>query len=132
MASADEVQAGVSRDVEAGDVAQRIAERVGGRAGASAVFGDAVEQPGVTVIPVAKAKWGFGAGSGEGVESGSGGGGGAMVSPIGFIEVRHDGARFVPIRDLRTTALQVAAATCLLGWMMRRRYGGALGFAGDP
>jgi uncharacterized spore protein YtfJ len=122
MASADEVKASLSRDVEAGDVAQRIAERVGDRARVSVVFGDAVEQAGVTVIPVAKAKWGFGAGSGgEGANEGSGGGGGAMVSPIGFIEVRHDEARFVPIRDLRTTALQLTAATCLLGWMMRRR-----------
>ena len=122
MASADEVKAGLSADVEAGDIAQRIAERVGLRARAEAVFGEPVEQSGVTVIPVAKASWGFGGGSGgEGVNQGSGGGGGAMVSPIGFIEVRQNDARFVPIRDVRTTALQLAAATWMLGLMIRRR-----------
>jgi uncharacterized spore protein YtfJ len=122
MASTDEVKAGLSQDVDAGDVAQRIGDRVGVRARVSAVFGDPVEQAGVTVIPVAKARWGFGGGSGgEGENQGSGGGGGALVSPIGFIEVRQGEARFVPIRDLRTTALQLAAATCLLGWMMRGR-----------
>jgi uncharacterized spore protein YtfJ len=122
MPSADEVKAGLSQDIEAGDIAQRIAERVGLRARASAVFGDPVERSGVTVIPVAKATWGFGGGSGgEGVNEGAGGGGGAMVSPIGFIEVRETEARFVPTRDVRTTALQFAAAACLLGWMARRR-----------
>jgi uncharacterized spore protein YtfJ len=122
MASADEVKADLSQEVEGADVAQRIAERVGLRARVSAVFGDPVEQSGVTVIPVAKATWGFGGGSGgEGVNHGAGGGGGAMVSPIGFIEVRGGDARFVPIRDVRTTALQLAAATCVLGWMLRRR-----------
>jgi uncharacterized spore protein YtfJ len=118
---AEEVRAEVSRDIEAGDIGQRIAERVGLRARAAAVFGDPVEQAGVTVIPVAKATWGFGGGSGgEGENQGSGGGGGAMVAPIGFIEVRSDGARFVPIRDLRTNALQLTAAAVLLGWIVRR------------
>src|SRR3954463_14420285 len=122
MASVDESKAGLTQDVEGADIAQRIAERVGLRARASAVFGDAVERSGVTVIPVAKATWGFGGGSGgEGVNEGSGGGGGAMVSPVGFIEVRETEARFVPIRDLRTKALQMAAATCVFGWMRRRR-----------
>jgi uncharacterized spore protein YtfJ len=122
MARAEEVKTGLSQDVEAGDIAQRIAERVGLRARAEAVFGEPVEQSGVTVIPVAKASWGFGGGSGgEGVNQGSVGGGGALVSPIGFIEVRQNDARFVPIRDVRTTALQLAAATCMLGLMIRRR-----------
>src|SRR4051812_127034 len=122
MPSADEVQAGLSQDVEAGDIAQRIAERVGLSARASAVFGDPVERSGVTVVPVAKATWGFGGGSGgEGVNEGAGGGGGAMVSPIGFIEIRETDARFVAIRDLRTTALRLVAAAGVLGWMLRRR-----------
>jgi uncharacterized spore protein YtfJ len=120
--SADELKADLTHDVEGGDIAQRIAERVGLRARAAAVFGDPVQRSGVTVVPVAKATWGFGGGSGgEGVNEGSGGGGGAMVSPVGFIEVRETGARFVPIRDLRSTALQLAGAACLLGWAIRRR-----------
>lgn len=104
------------------DLVQRLAERLGLPARASAVFGDAVERSGVTVIPVAKASWGFGGGSGgEVANQGSGGGGGAVVAPIGFIEVRQDEARFVPIRDPRLTALRLAVAACAFGWMARRR-----------
>ena len=74
---------------------ERLAERVGAAARAAAVFGDAVEQEGVTVIPVARAKWGFGGGSGgRGEEEGAGGGGGASVSPVGYIELRAGEARF--------------------------------------
>ena len=60
-----------------------------------------VERAGVTVIPVAKARWGVGGGSGtQGAESeGTGGGGGVMVSPIGFIEVRDGSSSFKPIYD---------------------------------
>src|SRR4051794_41682436 len=74
---------------------ERLAERVGAAARASAVFGDAVEHEGVTVIPVARAKWGFGGGSGgRGEEEGAGGGGGTSVSPVGYIELRAGEARF--------------------------------------
>ena len=43
---------------------ERLAETIGAAARASAVFGEPVEGQGVTVIPVARAKWGFGGGSG--------------------------------------------------------------------
>ena len=45
-------------------VVERLAELVGGAAGASSVFGAAVERDGVTIVPVARARWGFGGGSG--------------------------------------------------------------------
>ena len=72
---------------------QRIGDVVGGRAMVSTVFGEPVEREGITVIPVAKARFGFGGGGGAGARegdegSGGGGGGGAFVSPVGFIEVR--------------------------------------------
>ncbi len=95
---------------------ERIAERVGGKASVRAVFGDPVERDGITVIPVAKVRWGFGGGGGSGpvavgpglagVESmgeasgtgfGSGGGGGAAADPLGYIEIGPDGAQFRPI-----------------------------------
>jgi uncharacterized spore protein YtfJ len=59
---------------------KRIGDTVGERANVSTVFGEPVEREGVTVIPVARARFGFG----------GGGGGGALVSPVGYIEV-HDG-----------------------------------------
>jgi uncharacterized spore protein YtfJ len=77
---------------------ERLATQVGGKAGAKAVFGDAVERDGITVIPVARVRWGVGAGGGEGPEgSGSGGGGGVVADPIGYIEVTSAGATFRPI-----------------------------------
>ena len=39
---------------------EHLAETIGAAARASAVFGEPVEGQGVTVIPVARAKWGFG------------------------------------------------------------------------
>jgi uncharacterized spore protein YtfJ len=44
---------------------ERLAGHVGGKAGAKAVFGDPVERDGVTVIPVARVRWGVGAGGGQ-------------------------------------------------------------------
>ena len=83
---------------------ERMAERVGGKASVRAVFGDPIERDGITVIPVARVRWGFGGGAGRGpvVEdglsgSGTGAGGGVTADPIGYIEIGPDGAEFKPI-----------------------------------
>ena len=78
----------------ADELLQRIGQTVGDKANVSTVFGDPVERAGITVIPVAKARFGFGGGGGGGARggqegSGGGGGGGAVVSPVGYIEVRR-------------------------------------------
>ena len=75
-----------------------------------AVFGEPIERDGITVIPVARVRWGFGGGagsapiavgSGPGVEgsmaptaangmqpgSGQGGGGAVTTDPIGWLEI---------------------------------------------
>jgi len=93
---------------------ERLADRLGSSAHATAVFGEPIERDGVTVIPVAKARWGVGGGGGRpparagegpgerpaGPEGEStGGGGGVAVAPVGFIEVSADGARFRRIVD---------------------------------
>jgi uncharacterized spore protein YtfJ len=79
----------------------RLAERIGGRASVTAVFGEPVERGEVTVIPVARVRWGFGGGSGtssdESEASGSGGGGGAAADPAGYIEIRAGEATFCRI-----------------------------------
>jgi uncharacterized spore protein YtfJ len=114
-------KADVAAAVEA-DFVHGLGERIGLSARASAVFGDPVEREGVTVIPVAKASWGFGGGSGGAAPSqGSGGGGGGVVTPIGFIEVRNGEARFVPVRDPRTTALRLAAGAAAVATLLLRR-----------
>ena len=83
----------------ADELLQRIGQTVGQTATVSTVFGDPVEREGVTVVPVAKARFGFGGGGGGGVRdgdegSGGGGGAGAVVSPMGYIELRGGTARF--------------------------------------
>lgn len=99
---------------------ERMAERVGGKASVRAVFGEPIERDGITVIPVAKVRWGFGGGAGRGPiavgpgidagapqvslsedlgqsGAGSGGGGGVTADPIGYLEIGPDGANFRPI-----------------------------------
>ncbi|MCZ7662652.1 MAG: spore germination protein GerW family protein [Thermoleophilia bacterium] len=80
---------------------ERLADRLGGAARSAVIYGDPVDKAGVTVITVAKARWGLGGGSGGSAESGegSGGGGGVAVSPVGYIEIRDGGSAFHPIRD---------------------------------
>jgi uncharacterized spore protein YtfJ len=99
---------------------ERIAERVGGKASVRAVFGDPIERDGLTIIPVARVRWGFGGGAGRGPiavgpgsesdatsigmgsdastsGSGSGGGGGVSADPVGYLEIGPNGAVFRPI-----------------------------------
>ena len=92
----------------------RLAERLGAKAAASAVFGTPVERDGVTVIPVARVRWGFGGGGGSGRnekdQDGWGGGGGVQAAPLGFIEVKDGGAQYRRVHD----PLRLAIAALLL------------------
>ena len=110
------------------DIVRMLAERVGLRAASGAVFGDPVEHDGVTVIPVAKVRWGFGGGSGRGIEEGSengeigegsGGGGGVMASPLGFIEIRDGRAEFRRTHD-PVSAVPVILASGFVAWLCLR------------
>ena len=85
----------------AGDagLVERLIEAIGGSAGSHAVFAKPVERGGVTVIPVARVRWGAGGGRGWSPEQGdgSGGGGGAVANPVGYIEVTAEGSVFKSI-----------------------------------
>jgi uncharacterized spore protein YtfJ len=102
------------------ELLERIGETVGRRAQVSAVFGEPVEREGLTVIPVARARFGFGGGGGSGSRegdegAGGGGGGGAAVNPVGYIEVRDDTAEFKRITTpTDVLALAVAASAAAL------------------
>lgn len=104
-----------------------LASRIGGFASASAVYGDPVDQDGVTVIPVARIRWGFGGGGGSdgggadgaAVDSGAGAGGGVTAHPVGFIELRDGEAEFRPINDPAAPALVVLAAG-FTAWLVLR------------
>jgi len=110
------------------DLAQALADRVGLKAGAHAVFGQPVEREGITVIPVAKVRWGFGGGGGRGIEEGdesgeigegSGGGGGVMASPLGFIQISDGRAEFKRTHD-PASAVPVIIASGITAWLCLR------------
>jgi uncharacterized spore protein YtfJ len=106
------------------ELLERIGEAVGQRAQVSTIFGEPVQRAHVTVIPVAKARFGFGGGGGSGARerdegSGGGGGGGVAVSPVGYIEVRDDGAEFKRILT-RTDVVALATATSIAALVLKR------------
>ncbi len=111
----------------ANELLQRIGETVGRKADAATIFGEPVQRQGVTVIPVATARFGFGGGGGSGtregegggVGTGGGGGGGVAVRPIGYIEVHDESAEFKRIRN-PTDALALVAAASLVALTIRR------------
>jgi uncharacterized spore protein YtfJ len=101
------------------DLLERIGQTVGDRAQASAIFGEPVEREGVTVVPVAKARFAFGGGGGGGTREeregfGRGGGGGVAVTPIGYIEVRDENSSFKRISTSADLLALVAAASLAL------------------
>lgn len=103
------------------DLLERLAERLGWSARARTVFGEPVERNGVTVIPVARARWGLGGGGGskEG-EEGGGAGGGLAMDPVGWIEVTDGGSRFRPTRDPIRSAVGLLALALLALTLLRR------------
>ena len=83
---------------------ERLADKLGGRASVTAVYGEPVTGGGVTIIPVAEVHFGFGGGAGREVGAaktgeGGGGGGGAMARPLGFIEIKDGAAMYKPLRN---------------------------------
>lgn len=121
-----------------GELLERLAGSLGRATTAAAVFGEPVTNGGVTVIPVASAKFGFGGGSGSGGEGaafgeGGGGGGGATVTPVGFIAIGGGQATFTRIRDpwadvvLPATAAVVLSVGAAMARQFLRRAGGRRG-----
>jgi uncharacterized spore protein YtfJ len=113
----------------ANELLERIGQAVGQRAHVTTIFGEPLEREGVTVIPVAKARFGFGGGGGSGSREGhkgsgggGGGGGGAAVTPVGYIEVRERGAEFKRILTAMDVLALVAAGS-LAAFGVRRLLG---------
>ncbi len=102
------------REAEAGVVDDRLSklvESLGGTASAQAVFGAPVEKDGVTIVPVARVRYGVGGGGGRGPgrkqkgdagdaeQVGYGHGGGVQAAPIGYIELSGGKATYRRIAD---------------------------------
>jgi uncharacterized spore protein YtfJ len=111
-------------------ILDRLGERLGAQATVKAVFGEPIERGDVTVIPVARVRWGLGGGSGtgpvgsattngEGSGTGSGAGGGMMAAPMGYLEVRPTGASYVPLASAYPSPALVLAMGISLGVIIR-------------
>lgn len=104
---------------------ERLAELVGAKAGVHAVFGSPIVGESLTVIPVARVRWGFGGGGGSadgpasGPASGSGGGGGVAGDPIGYVEIGPGGAAFRPIREHYPSPLFLIASALAAAIVLR-------------
>ncbi|MCO6006109.1 hypothetical protein NE236_14035 [Actinoallomurus purpureus] len=120
-----------SETVEAArSLLERLADRLGGKASVTAVFGEPVVSDGVTVIPVAQTVYGFGAGAGREtgpakIGEGGGGGGGGYARPLGFIEIKDGTATYKPIRDPWTDI--VIPITLVLAGTLAPRLARAIG-----
>jgi uncharacterized spore protein YtfJ len=89
----------------------KFMESLGGTASAKAVFGEPVEKDGVTIVPVARVRYGGGGGGGRGPgrkkkgddadadQVGYGHGGGVQAAPVGYIELSGGRATYRRIAD---------------------------------
>ena len=106
-----------NRSALPGELLDSIAARLARMTSQEAVFGEPIHAHDVTVVPIATVRLGFGGGGGHkgGCEEGGGGGGGGVAIPIGYIEIKADGARFRKIRRaMGTTEKLLLTALVLL------------------
>jgi uncharacterized spore protein YtfJ len=120
----DEVRQAVS-SAPADRLLVRLAELIGARAGVESVFGEPITRDGLTVIPIARVRWGFGGGGGRaegppsGPASGSGGGGGVAADPVGYLEIGAEGATFRPIHAPYPSPLFLIASALAAAIVLR-------------
>jgi uncharacterized spore protein YtfJ len=103
---------------------ERLAELVGAKAGVRTVFGEPIRQGDLTVVPVARVRWGFGGGGGRADDertggSGSGGGGGVFADPAGYLQISPGGATFQPIRQGYPSPAFILAAAVAVAITLR-------------
>jgi uncharacterized spore protein YtfJ len=83
------------------------------------VYGDPIEQEGVTVIPAAAV--GGGGGGGGDAEHNGGGGFGLRARPVGAYVIRGDQVTWVPAVDVTRVMLVGLAALLIVRSILRRR-----------
>ncbi len=108
----------------ADEVLQLLAESVGGQAHARVVYGEPVRHEGVTIVPVARVRWGFGIGSGFKEAPMRTGGGGAIATPVGYLELRDGTCRYVPLASPLGSAVTDGARVAgsfIMGRLLGRR-----------
>jgi uncharacterized spore protein YtfJ len=101
-----------------------FSEILGAAARVSTAFGEPITQGELTVVPVARARWGVGGGRGLSPaeagqrQEGMGWGGGMLVDPVGIVVIRGDDAEFRPIPSQTRWGLLLGAAA--LGFLIGR------------
>jgi uncharacterized spore protein YtfJ len=102
---------------------ERLGQQLSTSATAQTVYGAPVERGGITVIPVARVRYGFGGGGGGGTKageaagSGLGAGAGVSLTPVGYIELREGRSRFRPIRS---SVVPLVAVSGAIAWLLLR------------
>ncbi|MGI4739840.1 MAG: spore germination protein GerW family protein [Janthinobacterium lividum] len=102
---------------------ERLSQQLSTSATAQAVYGTPVERNGITIIPVAQARYGFGGGGGSGTKAGGeagggmGAGAGVSLTPVGYIELREGRSRFRPIRS---SVVPLVAVSGAIAWLLLR------------
>lgn len=113
-----EARQAAEKERAADRIIEQLIERISGRTGVRAVFGEPVERGDSTVVTVSRVRWFFGAGAGsagtpgdddESAGSGSGGGGGVVADPVGYLEMGPAGVRFRPIMGLPPNPIAIFA-----------------------
>ena len=100
---------------------ERLGQQLTTAATAQTVYGTPVERDGITVIPVAQARYGFGGGGGSGTKAGGAAGGGmgagagVSLTPVGYIELREGRSRFRPIRP---SVVPLVAVSGAIAWLL--------------
>lgn len=111
-------------DIAEAPFVERMVQKLGQKAGPSIVFGDPIERGPITVIPVARVRYGVGGGGGHKAErggsGGEGGGAGMEGIPIGYIEISNGRAVFRPIIDANVLIRAAAIALVVGLWMAGR------------
>jgi len=101
----------------------QLGEILGASGRVNTVFGSPITHGDLTVVPVARARWGLGGGRGlRPAENGQRrvgmGGGGMRVDPVGIVVLRGDDAEFRPIPSETKWGLLLGAAA--LGFLIGR------------
>ena len=105
---------------------EKLAQQLSASVSVQTIYGSPIVGEGVTVIPVAKARYGFGGGGGGGEKQqengpqsggGSGGGGGVSLTPVGYIELREGRARF---KRIHSTTVPLVAVSGLIALLLLR------------
>ncbi|HZU69317.1 MAG TPA: hypothetical protein VFA09_18715 [Ktedonobacteraceae bacterium] len=99
------------------NILKRLARRITGSVRARTIFGEPIEKEGITVIPLARARWATASASeGRGrlippsADLSAHGWETVKITPAGYVEVRDGRARFHPMYDpARVTQIIVAS-----------------------